>query len=453
MARKNATGTPYVFLPKIKPGHMYVIQFKHPGRNWKVVRATAGTYDGQEALRLARLLSARILDRSTWNQVPTDPAIARIWGQPEPTGTWRGPAPRIRSWAGPQGDPEVLELKQRLDDALADNMRLRAALADKQGLLDKLGHDQSKNATLPLQDAIADFLKNGHKGKARYVRTVRRDLIRLGEDVGMDTPAGAVTPEQIVNHLQKKKDSGKASKDWLRKLGRRLGQFLAWATGGAFRFQPVQAWINRNASETSRPKPYWLEEDQAAAIIAKMPEPWQGLAWLQWAGGFRPEELIHIQPSKILVNGETVSVWVGPVDSWSPKNRRGTGTVNLPPWLSSYIVALKESRKDCQYLMDVNRQERFYKETFCRKYLEQFKAAAAKVKGIETDRLDGRTLRRSCGKRVLMRELFPELYGREKSDRRNVGNAIEIAAAILRDHPKTVREHYADILPSDVEQI
>ena len=65
-------------------------------------------------------------------------------------------------------------------------------------------------------------------------------------------------------------------------------------------------------------------------------------------------------------------------------------------------------------------------------------ATAANAKGakIDTDRLDGRTLRRSASKRILLSSSYE----------------LNRTAACLRDMPQTVRQHYARILPDDVTQ-
>ena len=56
-----------------------------------------------------------------------------------------------------------------------------------------------------------------------------------------------------------------------------------------------------------------------------------------------------------------------------------------------------------------------------------------RIAGIDKELFDGRTLRRTCGKELLL-----------------AGKRLEEVAAVLRDHPMTVRKYYARLLPSDV---
>ncbi len=74
-------------------------------------------------------------------------------------------------------------------------------------------------------------------------------------------------------------------------------------------------------------------------------------------------------------------------------------------------------------------------EVFTEQYIDRLRKAAEDA-GLEWKRVGSRTLRRSCGKRVLLATNYN----------------LEHTAAILRDLPQTVRQHYADLLPEDVTQ-
>jgi len=193
------------------------------------------------------------------------------------------------------------------------------------------------------------------------------------------------------------------------------------------------------------------------ALLAHLPQIWRDVACIQWNGGFRPEELAYIRREQVSLAQDDIRVEVSALKIggklfWKPKTKQSYGRVHVREDARSTLTRLCARDTFLLFPNDpavhggVTTAWKEGEETQQRLQLwrvacwtSQYRAAlreATKKAGLDETRVDSRTLRRSCGKRVLVES----------------GYNLELTAAILRDRAETVRAHYARLLPEDVRQ-
>lgn len=468
MSRPNATGTKGVSIiaPEVA-GRTHQVGFYHPVERRRVTRSIA-TADGAEARRLAALLSDLIHTPDHWSNLPpTLPdIIKRVWkneGSQSVTPVQKVFHKLIDSGSHLEqirrlldGDKvaqdhakairELLALNQKLqeerDNAISENGKLRIELANANGVIQKLGYQTTKVSSLPVGDAVTEFIGK-QSGSKRYVDRLETDLNGFVEVVGKDVPVNNILPEQVISYVAKKDVSARRTEQLCDKISR----FLISATGGLFRKQPVTEWRKKFCKDKPKPqKTAWLSEEQTMQLINALPEYWQSIAYLQWVACFRGEELSRIQTQHLQIDGNKGSIRLSKHGNWKPKNGdKGCLPIDLPAWSLERLKPL--TKTPTEFLFTNNGEqwaegEDLYKhcEKFCQAYCKELRKAAKQL-NITIHGKPVTLLRSEGGKRILLRA---NAAGR---------NGAAEAAAILRDTEETVREHYADLVSPDVKQI
>ena len=471
------------------------VAFKHPLRG-KLVKMSLGTSDVAEARKLALYLSDLLTNPDAWHKLPDDcpERIRTIWwhGLDKPEGqaallkmaTVLDDVMRPLTGISDKGDaaakenPAAAELKVLTDRVVQLETLLAAAnakLARSEAILHRFGADAVRDMpSLSLSAAIEDYCsgdvrRSGTRACARGREQIGIHLKAFAKTLPESTLLHEVQPRDVEAHLAELLESGRVNPQTAKTYAGAISRFLRRATRGVFRSDTVKVWIETHCNERAEHEtPYWMDAKDVKKLTEEMaklfPPAWADLAVIQFAGGFRPEELAHLQTAKVGKNGETRIEVCDLADDdklyWKPKTDNSYGKVHLPAWANRSVDALAgrgtlllfpddESWHGGSKYRNWDKADVFQRKhrlwvdatRFTAQYLARLKAAA-KAAGLDHERIDGRTLRRSCGKRVLLAAM------KDKS----VGSALELAAAVLRDLPSTVRQHYASLLPDDVRQ-
>ncbi|HEY3320851.1 MAG TPA: hypothetical protein VGP72_10340 [Planctomycetota bacterium] len=463
------------------------ISFKHPLRERKQVKQSLRTTDAATAEKMAIQLSGILADPAAWSQLPGDtaPILKAIWEGDAVDQILQETAAAAKqgAFAGRlqvNGETVVAVPVQAAADQGDEVRRLREALAAAEakvcnltGLLKKLGwsssHDYSpKLLSVAIEDWLGeDKRKNGTHASDRKKLTYKSWLKKLAATLPESAIVHEITPDVVINCLADMLAKG-LQRETVLKAGRTMESFLTHQTNGIFSKDRVEYWIKKNCNgrtDEEPENPQWLDARQVELMLAEMPTFWRRAAMVQWAGGFRAEELANLQREKAYVNGD-IRLEVAAIRDedgglvWRPKTDGGYGKVHLPEFARETMREILAENKD-EFLLFANdpaqhggkspRNQTSRKlwggDSWCEQYLAQITAAAKKAneKGAKIDlgsdasghpRLDSRTLRRSAGKRILL----------------DSGYDLKLTAAVLRDAPETVRKHYARILPDDVTQ-
>lgn len=197
---------------------------------------------------------------------------------------------------------------------------------------------------------------------------------------------------------------------------------------GVFIVREKVARAGKRALRAGRGAIRWLERAQAAAVAAALPDPWSDYFQVQVAMGFRPDELITLKRGDFH-GDDFATVSLSPLNHLTLK--LGTRTLKVP----SHLRALLERRFDknellfpCPETGETWPSARWYNRCYHRALKAAGVAAGVKFA------LDCRTARRTAA----------SLWLRE-------GMSVERVAVRLGDNAATVREHYAAILPQEVE--
>ena len=314
-----------------------------------------------------------------------------------------------------------------------------------------------------VEQAVSDYISGSDKGTnagERFVQTLEPALRRLCRWLPKGTLVTDVTGQQVKQHLIElldgkliKKGRSAPTKKTVKKVARMINGFLIHQAGGAYDAATVKKWMKTNLHcEDEAENPYWLEQSDVDALLKHMPQFWRDVAELQWAGGFRPEELCNLMTSRVSMNGEirveVAKIKEGERTIWKAKTKSSYGKVHIS---DTYTPLLKRMIDRGDFLLIPNdprlhhgvtsklrdafkaSKKLWRAKSFCVQYLAQLRKAAV-LASQNSEKIDSRTMRRSCGKRVLL------------------ASNLMTAAAVLRDTPKVVLAHYAKVIPSDVRQ-
>jgi len=185
--------------------------------------------------------------------------------------------------------------------------------------------------------------------------------------------------------------------------------------------------VKKKEVRADRGRIRWLERDQAELVAEKLPSPWCDLFRVQVALGLRPDELITLKRDDF--DNDLSRVALSPLKHLTLK--QGSRQIRVPTAVQKIIKRRLEAG-------DVLFNEPETGEPWAdpKNYNKQYNAAlkkAAAAAGVLTH-MDCRIGRRTCASLLL----------------RN-GRNVEEVAAILGDDPATIREHYASILPHEVD--
>ena len=479
------TAHPGVSIVCPRPGYPFQLSFKHPLLR-KQVKRSSRSPDGVAARDYAMELSTILRNPESWDALPekTSEVIRSIWkGDAIDDALVNAVATVVGKALCPNPkpgqilivDPEQLRAGRAISEAekaTQENARLQRELLIAQkkienltALLRKFGHEATvEYMPKTLEQAIKDFLsddksKSGTNAGSRKKRSYKAWLNGLGKSLERGTAmlVHEISPRHVIEDLSRNLKS--CTQEVVKKRGSMICKFLEHQTNGTFKPFTVKSWIKQNCNQDTGDitDPLWLDERQVNAMLAEMHEYWKQAAMVQWAGAFRPEELSQLQTEKVFLNGdiriEVCPLRIGGMLVWKPKTKQSYGRVHLPEFARDTLSTLLVTRAHHLMLFPdepalhggttprkVGPERRWQAEKFCTMYLEALRAAADKANAknakIDLGKLDGRTLRRSAGKRILI----------------NCGFDLNRAAACLRDTPETVRKHYARILPDDVTQ-
>jgi integrase len=480
------------------------LSFKHPllrhlPESRQRVKRSIETTDGVTAKDLAAKLSEILRNPDVWHKLPagTPKILERLWSQPyfeeevsrftEPEKWYIHRTPGAKSMRIHEHEKLTKKLHERNVTLETDNAVLHAKLAGREALLRKLGQSTDYKPKLLIQ-AIKDFLSDdkklsGIKTGVREKKRIRIWLDRFGRNMPVGAMVHEVQPESVIEHLAEcecgkfatKRSPQKPKHYTVERIGQKICAMLSHQTGGLFRKAPVVQWMRHQLENDKKPPVYWLDQNDIDKLLASLnklyPQCWAWIAALQWAGGFRPEELMSLQTKNIIEGPEETRILVteivdGTTVLWKPKTKRSYGKVHIPKFSLKALQNLANAggfllfpnddkvhggtatkwnlqiRRKREHPNGMSRYSEFQKANkmwspaaFTEQYRIRLRAAAKDAK-LDWKRVDSRTLRRSCGKRVLLATNYN----------------LEHTAAILRDLPQTVRAHYADLLPEDVKQ-
>ncbi len=327
---------------------------------------TRESIDGNAAKGYAIKLSAILRNPDVWRNLPegTPPQLRAMWEGTAPEAAVAdaigvAKATNINRLAGSYrfgilGRHKGVDVKiagslaDATDKANADAQHWRdeyAILKAKYdvavGLLKKAGLEGAKDCAPKLmQQAIDDFLSNdvlkrGTTAKPRKRAGMRANLEAFAEGLPDGQLVGDVNADHVIAFLApliKIPGAGKANKgnlEYVGKQARMLNRFLEHQTGGAYRKFKVKEWVKQNCDlKNARAKDiYWLGQADVDKLLPQVPGFWRDLAELQWAGGFRPEELPHLLASKVSLTGDDLRVdvceiWDGERLVWEPIDSR-----------------------------------------------------------------------------------------------------------------------------------
>ncbi len=477
MPKKNAT--PYVSVisgPKVSSP--LELKFTHPLRG-KTVKLSAKTSDGKVAQGYARELSVILQNPESWKKLPegTSEVVRSIWNhglKDSLLGAVRGaltplppPIEMISlSTINPAAKDFFLRKLQAQDAALTaagnaggELKRMReelvaahATIANLRAQLDKMGMAAAADFSPKLLSlAITDYLSDdprvsGNSASHDKKLTYKSWFNGMAKTLPTTQIVQDVTPPMVIKYL-----SGclkRMQPEGVGKIGHQVCAFLNHQTNGTFNNTLVKHWISQHCkAEKNGERPYWMEETEVNALLKELPVFYRRAAMVQWAGAFRIEEIPNLQSKLAFVNGDIrAEVTAEPVTGWKPKTPNSWGRVHLAECARA---TMRDLLKQGTYLLFPNPNKTrkanpnkvwFNLQQWDAEYLEALRAAAksANKKGskIDLDKLDSRTLRRSAGKRILLKSNYD----------------IKLTAACLRDTPATVLKHYASIMPDDVSQ-
>jgi integrase len=476
-------------VPGDKLSYPYHLSFKHPLLKGKQVKRSTKTPDGAQAATLATELSDILRNPNVWRKLPaeTSEIVRAIWSGDIIDQTLSASLEETRP-RGNYGDfykpdwiktkdhkklaeaaQKILEENKRLYEA---NATLEAKVDNLTALLKKMGVEAMRDFTpKSLTQACADFLsddkaKCGTNAGARKKDTWRSWFNRFAQVQSAAARVHEIGAQQVIEHLaafqagELKGQNGKPTAGTVKEVAKSLCAMLEHQSCGTFRKAPVKDWVKKHLNgDDGEPRevPYWLEQKDVEVLLKHLPKFWRDVASVQWEGGFRPEELAHIRCEVVSFEKDDVRIDIAPLKAdgkliWKPKTRQSYGKVHLRDDVRETLERLVSRNSFLLFPNDpvihggikprwtetdeiASRLKLWRVKSWDEQYVSSLRAAAEKAK-LDKDRIDGRTLRRSCGKRVLIASNYN----------------LELAAAFLRDHPDTVRKHYARLLPEDVRQ-
>ena len=466
-----------------RQGYPLHLIFGHPILGKRVKRSVRTT-DSSVALGYARELSAILRNPAEWKDPKASDAVVAVWrgdiieqavteavreARYAKPADWESFEVHQQAWA------TQMKAKEATEDMVAENGRLKERIAilteelrALRGLLKTAGRDVGEKYTpKAISDAVTDYLTGADRGTRagdRYQETMEPTLRRFARWLPANANVAEVTPTQVKAHLiellaGKMVREGRAAPGvkTVKKVAQMLNNFLEHQSP-CYDAKTVKQWVRANCGneEDAEPgNPYWLDQADVDALLKHLPAYWRDVAELQWAGGFRPEELAFLQTSGVTF-GEDIRVEVAMLKDgkrivWKAKTRSSYGRVHILSRFRPLLERLKARGATFLFPDDTalhagpehryeegeafERQHRAWRrKSFCAQYLATLRDAAQKA-GLEVERVDCRTMRRSCGKRVLLETKSPVH-----------------AAAILRDTVKVVLQHYAKLIPDDMKQ-
>ncbi len=369
-------------------------------------------------------------------------------------------------------------LKARLDDAerelydaktqlrnLTDEVAAFRAHATAEGLAIA---DSVKPVSL--SQAWKNFIGEGDgdagtRSGDRFKKTIKNVLKAFAKKLGESRLVSEVMPGEVIEYLRGLDVQPTTLTQYTTGM---ILPMLEHSSGGLYRSGAVRLWLEKENARQSKSKVeadwYWLSPTEVekffeiAAITVG--EYWADAMTIQYYLGLRPEELPMLQAKNVMRKGRAIShVYVEPLKHGTVLVRR----LKTPDSEASVPVTVKACKESLARRVSRGHALLFPRDhTECggrrtqwhrrkvaaseherslmlwqatkwdKEYLEKLREVIAKVQSIDKDRFDGRSLRRTRGKDLVVQT-----------------KSLESAAAFLRDKPSTVERHYAKLLPRD----
>lgn len=424
----------------------YAARFVHPVTK-RSTRIPLG--NGIEAEENLRALNLVFLNPEFWRALPekTPEAIHRPWtagldGVPASKRRVRGgdPTPARQAY---------LEVHAKMQSSLILSLEEQLAQAQKK-IEYLLGRKVRQGPALNLKEALAAWMANYTGRDSNHTKNVEYDLNRFVKKFGeramleemegcesdVDGWLNGLVVEDVKHHGQnwKRRRSGMPLGASRRHSIRRYVLKFLRDSGIAIEAKRISL-PSKQAIRSDRGNIRWLERAQAEAIAKALENfplgadalYWQDLFRVQVGTGLRPDELITLKAGDFARNFRSLTL--SRLDHLTLK--QGPRSIQIPTLVSAIIR--RRAKTNAVIFPSAHGAAWPCEKYYNRKFREALRAACAAVKGIGFI-LDCRTGRRTCGS-ILLRS----------------GLSVEDVAAILGDNPDTVREHYAAILPHEVD--
>ena len=413
-------GRPRKPLKRVRRGRIWVVKFRHPltGRTTRINLGETET----EAGHCMDHLNGIWQNPAAWRQLPegTPQRIKDAWTA----------APKVTVGIGEaRQDGELID-EVDVGRLASENAALRQAVerlgTEKLVLERKLealwGRKVRKGPSPTLRTALDAWLRDFKRGSPAHRRNVTRELERFVHAFGSKT---------LVDDL-----SGQE---------RRLDAWLADQDVVASRRQQIRIYVLRFLDDSglhidrkkvpavklknirSDRKPIrWLSKARAVRVAEALPNGMADAWRVQVALGLRPTELITLQRSNF--SRELSAVTLAPLGNLTLKT--GPRTIQVPKPIRDLIRRRLES---CDILFPDEAGEPYADPRLFWQRYNRALAAAGKATAAPFG-LDARTGRRTCAS-ILLR----------------AGRSTEEVAILLGDRAETIREHYARLLPVEVD--
>ena len=420
---------------------LYVCRFRHPLRN-KTIRVPLNE-SAALAEKLLEHLNGIFMEPKHWYDPPkgTPPAIRSVWLGSEGAVKMSVASGSLKSAllkhadADPEkvAEAEILRNKADVDLWKREAERIEILLKAKEKEVQHWrGKKLKSGPSITLDKALKTWLKN-YKGRdSDHTSIVTYDLERFinhfGEQITIESLEGREQDIDVwLRGIEKKVGDKMISIGAGRRaqIRRHVLRFLEDA--GAFIIRKAVTTVKRKEVRADRGQIRWLEREQAEDVARRLSQPWADIFRVQTALGLRPDEIITLKRSDFTSDYDRVTL--SPLEHLTLK--QGSRTIRIP---SVIQPILKRRMTDSEIAFPnpetkkVWDSPRPYNKIYNRELKRAGKAAGVPFK------MDCRIPRRTCAGLLL-----------------RAGMSVERVSAVLGDDPLTIREHYAAILPHEVD--
>ena len=395
-------------IKKVCRGQSFVCQFKHPISGKKQYLNLGEGADADENLRA---LNAIFLNQENWRDIPDDTPeyIRKLWRgftEVEPSHAVEGVAKAEADFWRRQYEEEV-----------------RAGMVKDAELAELRGRRYS-GPTISLREAEKAFMGNFSAG---HLDDAYRDDVRFI----IAAFVASFNPDAPISDLSGQESEMRA---WIERRKCEVGR-MQQMRGYIIRFLEESGLsISRRAFRSwrsSQARPIvWLTDEQVAQLAECLPQYARDLFTVQVETGLRPTELATVEAKNI--HGKMLVL--APLTE-KLTLKMGSRTI---PLSEKALEVLSRRTKGRRIAFPNGKAPWATQKYFCARYLKWLnagkKAAEAKPGAKPLPPIDCRTGRRTAASLWLRR-----------------GLRIEQVAALLGDDVRTVRRHYARLLPQEVE--
>jgi len=399
-------------------GQSWTCTFKHP-LTGKAVYANLGK-SAQTAEHNLEKLNAIFLNEANWHVLPPDtpPEVRRMWSSMRKVSIDKS-RPTEKAQAGEAfAIAEADELRNMVEQQKEIIERREAELEDLRG-------GKYRRLTSPLAECLLKFTPTfdlPHLNK-EYRRCFLWRLDRFVEKFGGTTPLGKMAGRE------------KEIRAWVANMESSPGASNQWRTALCRFLEESGLKVDRRAFGpfANPPKPIlWLDADQATALGEFLTPYARDLWQVQVDTLLRPTELATIKSNDVsAANGKSL-LTLSTLDHLRLKQ----GSRTIPLSYRATMVLNRRFKENTIAFPNGEGKPWTSQRWFCMEYhrmLQEGKRAAEAELKITLPPIDSRTGRRT-GASLLLRK----------------GYSLEQVATLLGDDIRTVRRHYARLLPQEI---